>query len=84
MKESGGIICLTEPIIVDINAWMNENEGIVAVGHKLSDRKKTEIYAYCKSGKPTAEISRLARKNESIMLVNCVNGFTDLDEMRGV
>ena len=73
MKESDGIIYLAEPIVVDINTWMDENEGIVAVGHKLSDRRKAEIYAYCKSGKPTAEISRLARKNESIMLVSCVD-----------
>ena len=73
MKESDGIIYLAEPIIVDINAWMNENEGIVAVGHKLRDRRKAEIYAYCKSGKPTAEISQLARKDNSILLVSCVD-----------
>lgn len=73
MNESDGVTYLTEPIVVDINEWMNQNEGIVAVGHKLSDRRKAEIYAYCECRKPTAEISRLARKDNSILLVSSVN-----------
>ena len=74
IMKTSGIIFLDNPITVDINDWLQRNNGIVAVGHKLPNRKKAQIYAYSKCSKPTTEISKLARKNNSIMLVGVSDG----------
>lgn len=62
---------LQNPIIVNINDWLMDNIGLVAVGKRVpDDNSKVKLYAIEHGDAASLEMAEFAKKIDAIILVS--------------
>ena len=68
------ITFLQQPVTVDVNEWLLNNSGLVAVAEKLEDKTKATIIAFQRSDMATVEMKKLANEKNGIILISTSDG----------